>query len=469
MNATTSPMRKVLILLCTLAVPMGLAAEDGHATKHHHYKLIDMGTFGGPTSGVEETAPLFTSSGNLNRREMIGTSTTSIPTTATSSGFACPGSGLVPHAFVWRMGIVTDLGTLAGSANCSEANAINFKGVIVGQAEIDEIDPLLGFNQAHAVQWEDGRITDLGTFGGYESLATDINHRGLVVGVATNAVPDPLACFSAGTRCRAALWRNGAIQDLGSLGGPEAAAILINDRDQVVGAANTDSAPSLGCLFARTTHPFLWENGRMTDLGTLGGTCAIPMGLNNRGQVVGVASLRGDSTSHAFLWPGSGGKIQDLGTLGGRFSDAYVISDAGEAVGDAGDNSDRAIAVLWKNGVMINLGLLNGDCASSARFVNSKGQIVGYSSTACDFSAVRRAVLWEEGSMIDLNTLISPGSGIQVALAETINDRGEIAADGAPSGCEIVENCGHAVLLIPCDEDHPGIKGCDYDPVEVRR
>jgi probable HAF family extracellular repeat protein len=454
-----------------LAVPLGLAAQvaagQNTPAKHHHYKLIDMGTFGGPTSGVEETAPLFTSTGDINNREMIGTSTTSIPTTGTSSGFACPGSGLVAHAFVWRMGIVTDLGTLAGSANCSGASAINAKGVIVGQAEIDEIDPLLGFNQAHAVQWEDGRMTDLGTLGGYESIATDINHRGLVVGLATNAVPDPLACFGAGARCRAALWRHGAIQDLGSLGGPEAAAILINERDQIVGVANTDSAPSLGCILARTTHPFLWENDRMTDLGTLGGTCAIPLGLNNRSQVVGIANLPGDSTSHAFLWPGAGGKIQDLGTLGGSFSDAYVINDAGEAVGDAGDISDRAIAVVWKNGVMINLGLLNGDCASSARSVNSKGQIVGYSSTPCDFMGVRRAVLWEDGSMVDLNTLIRPGSGMRVALAETINDRGEIAADGAPSGCEIVENCGHAVLLIPCDNNHPDIDGCDYSMVDA--
>jgi len=67
--------------------------------------------------------------------------------------------------------------------------------------------------------------------------------------------------------------------------------------------------------------------------------------------------------------------------------------------------------------------------------------------------------------MVDLNTLIRPGSGTQVALAETINDLGEIAANGA-SDCGVVENCAHAVLLIPCDESHPNIEGCDYSMVD---
>ena len=470
MKSRTLTCITAMTLFAALVAPLQLAAQE-HTTHFRHYKLIDIGTFGGPTSGVDEPSFATDPSRQINVREMVGASATSIPTTATSSPFDC-GALFVNHAFVWRMGMVIDLGTLPGVANCSGAMTINSQGVIVGHSDTGEIDPLEGFTQSHAAQWRDGHITDLGSLsGGYESVAVSINNQGLVVGISTNRISDPLGCFGLGVQCRAVRWRNDLIQDMGTLGGPEAVAFLINEQGEIAGAANTNSSLSPGCgnliFLARTTDPFLWGNGKMRDLGNLGGTCAFPLGLNNRGQVVGVSTLPGDLTIHAFLWPGADGKMQDLGTLGGSFSQANAINEAGEVVGYAGDNRGQVVAFLWKKGAMTNLGFLEGDCASTAQSVNSKGQIVGYSSTACDFSAVRRAVLWEDGSIVDLNTLVPEGSGIQVTLAETINNRGEIAANGAPSGCEVVENCGHALLLIPCDDNHRDIDGCDYSLVDA--
>ena len=70
--------------------------------------------------------------------------------------------------------------------------------------------------------------------------------------------------------------------------------------------------------------------------------------------------------------------------------------------------------------------------------------------------------MWENGSIVDLNALIPPGSSLHLAKTYTINDRGEIAGSGADSS-----DNDHAFLLIPCDENHPGLEGCNYDLVEA--
>src|SRR5215469_2506555 len=140
--------------------------------------------------------------------------------------------------------------------------------------------------------------------GGYEAISSGINNRGQVVGSATNAIPDVFSCFGLGTQCRGFLWQNGMMRDLGPLGGPDALAFLLNERGQVSGVANVNSSPSPNCVLHLTTHPFLWENGKMKDLGTLGGSCGLAVALNDLGQVTGNANLVGDSIIHPFLWPG---------------------------------------------------------------------------------------------------------------------------------------------------------------------
>jgi hypothetical protein len=64
--------------------------------------------------------------------------------------------------------------------------------------------------------------------------------------------------------------------------------------------------------------------------------------------------------------------------------------------------------------------------------------------------------------MVDLNTLVSSNSGINVQGVATINDHGEIAAGGVDANGNNL-----ALLLIPCDERHPGIEGCDYSLVDA--
>ena len=198
----------------------------------------------------------------------------------------------------------------------------------------------------------------------------------------------------------------------------------------------------------------------MLDLGTLGGTFGLPNALNNRGQVVGVSNVAGDVSGHPFLWT-KPGPMQDLGTFGGTFGSAFWINDVGgDVVGFASFPGDQIVhAFLWKDGVKTDLGTLDGDSTSDAIGVNSKDQVVGSSVSGNGFV---RGFLWENGSMFDLNTLISPSSKLNSYFPSIINDRGEIPGQAQLSNGDV-----HALLLIPCDESHSDLEGCDYSPVEA--
>jgi probable HAF family extracellular repeat protein len=472
-----------IAVMAILAVPTRLAAQatQEEEPKHHHYKVVEIGTFGGPNfytnfSGAQDRLL-------NNRGTLVGGADTSLADPYCFDLFPF-GDCSAQHAFAWSGGILTDLGTLPGGTN-SQAFWVNDAGIIAGLAQNAQADPaMLGFpvpigDQAfHAAVWSHGKITDLGTFGGYLSIAQAVNNRGQVVGLAQNNIPETVPSilnaiaggfigpgFFLDTQFRAFLWENGIMRDLGTLGGPEAWARTINDRGQVAGVSFTDSIlqPVPGVPTGLpTTHAFLWEEAKMTDLGSLGGTQSDVEGINNRGQVIGEMTLPGDNVAHPFFW--DGGKLTDLGTFGGPFGLAIGLNEAGEVVGTAcNQNCQAQFGFLWKNGVLTNLGTAPGDDCSVAQQVNARGQAVG-PSFACSvfFSDASDATLYEHGSAINLNDFVPSGSNFHLTgLDSYINDRGEIAVIGALSNGD-----HHAFLLVPCDEDHLGIEGCDYSPFE---
>ena len=471
------------IILASLAVSLRLKAQEGLA-KYHHYKLIDLGTFGGPSSHFNFGPPVdFSSSGILNQSgTAVGFSETSIPDPFPASCFLDPDCQ-VNHAFQWRNGTLTDLGALTGDTS-SAPQWISPNGLIAGLSETGQTDPLFpGLPQIHAVLWKNGDIIDLGTLpvGGYESEAESVNSAGQVVGAVLNRVPDPNSMaiqnfwfFNVpyGFQQRAFLWdAQTGMQDLGTLpGGDDAQAIFINERGQVAGFSYTNSTVNPITGFP-TQDPFLWENGKMTDLGTLGGTFGYPRWLNNRGGVVGVSNRAGDVTFHAFLW--QKGMLKDLDTLGGDTSLPGFLSDDGDIVGTAdvpGPAPQDHHAILWRNGGKIDMGVLPGDSCSRAYYINSSGHAVGNSESEalCDVSG-EHAFLWEDGGpIVALNSLIPPDSSLELSHAFVITDDGEIAGLGVPSGCDPSNDmiCGHAYVLVPCDQNHPLIEGCDYGLID---
>jgi probable HAF family extracellular repeat protein len=438
-------------LLVALATPIGMAAQENipphHKAKHHTYRLIDLGTLGGPQSFIPAppTGIELTSRG----RAIAEADTTTADPYAPNCLIDC----LVNHAISWKDGAKADLGALPG-VNSSIPFAANTHGQTVGGSENGLLDPTTDLPEFRAVLWHEGTVVDLGTFGGSNSIANSLNSRGQVVGGAQNAIPDSFAfCgqpFTYSTQVHAFSWQEGVMRDLGTLGGDDSCALSVNEQGQVAGFSYTNSIPNPNTGIP-TLDPFLWERGKMRDLGTLGGTIGFPNWLNDNGQVVGWSNLAGDQLSHPFL-SNRGREMEDLGTLGGDTGLATWINDAGEVVGQAdlpGSGIQLHHGFLWKHGTMTDLGTVIGDPCSRALSINSQGQIAGASTNCTEYL---RAFLWENGGpMIDLNTLVYPPSTLNVIEGDEINDRGKIAGNAIlPNGDR------HAVLLVPngeCDDE----------------
>jgi probable HAF family extracellular repeat protein len=266
------------------------------------------------------------------------------------------------------------------------------------------------------------RPHDLGTLGGSYSYAFAINDQGRIVGLSENA--DGYG--------RAFVYNGGRMSDIGTLGGLYSEAHDINAAGQIVGGASTPDTP--------LDRAFLYSRGVMHNLyGLPEGDASTAYGINYAGQVVGRSAISTDDPPehpyHAFLY--SEGKIVDLGTLGGLFSSAYAINEAGVIVGDTNTEEELPSghfvthAFLYADGVMQDLGTFGGaETFSKANAINNRGQVVGWA----DDDTSTRAFLFEGGKMLDLNTLVDAGAGWFLREATAINDRQQITVIGCREG-----------------------------------
>jgi probable HAF family extracellular repeat protein len=334
------------------------------------------------------------------------------------------------EATLWAYGLKVPLGMLGGvnSAVLFPSKANN--GEIAGVSETAEIDPLgeewscsaffptVTGHTCVGFVWKFGFMSPLPTLGGDNGFAAGINDRGQVVGWAENTVHDP-TCHGRNQvlQFEAVIWGpNGEIQKqlppfAGDLDG---AAVAINDAGEVAGISGIcDQA--VGRFSAK--HAVSWQNGTVSDLGNLGGEAwNTPDAINSRGEVVGFSDLPGDADGnpnfHAVYWPKTGGP-----QCGGH---------------------------------CIDLGTLPGDVLSEATGINNKNQIVGVSiGGGSPFGS--RAFLWENNQLIDLNTLVVPGTTLQLVSTGDINDRGEITGSAIdPNSTECgPTSAGCAFLAIP--------------------
>jgi uncharacterized membrane protein len=160
----------------------------------------------------------------------------------------------------------------------SQAQWISRNGRMTGVSQIGEMDPLVpGLPQVRAVLWRGGKIVNLGTLsGGHFTAGNAVNTKGQVAGVALNAVPDPVSIFPFGFEARAFLWHNGHMKDLGTLGGLEAFgkfrerkgpsfAIFYDQLDSESPNRNSNHRPVLLVRWQNAGHRHAWHHQWATE------------------------------------------------------------------------------------------------------------------------------------------------------------------------------------------------------------
>jgi probable HAF family extracellular repeat protein len=339
---------------------------------------------------------------------------------------------------------ITTLDGLGGTAG--GANSINDRGWVSGSAN------QVGDAVSHAVLWlSPSNPIDLGSFGGPNGNSTVAwpvkNNNGLIVGISDTAVDNPIgeafSCWAfypagvpTGKICQGFRWSNGVMTPLPPFpGGYNSYATAANNLGQIVGwAENGVHDPTCDTAFqVLQFRAVIWgPNGEMQELPPLpGDSTSAATAINDKGQVVGISgacgiAIGGVSAAHAVLW--ENGVPIDIGNLGGHsWNTPTAINNHGTVVGFsllAGQDGTRNYeAFVWtrKDGIH-SLGKPAGDIRSAAFGINDKGQIVGLSRGG---PFVIRAMLWENGVITDLNTVTVPGSPF-LLFANDINNRGEL-------------------------------------------
>ncbi|HKU15497.1 MAG TPA: hypothetical protein VJQ52_13955 [Steroidobacteraceae bacterium] len=270
------------------------------------------------------------------------------------------------------------------------ATDLNDKGVVVGLSDAEHPDA------RHAFLWRDGKYIDLNARidAAVVSEASGINNRSEVIGHYFDAL---------GTE-RSFLLRKGKFATI------DCFAEDINNRGQIAGE---------GCI---------WDRGQVTVLPQFE-----VRQINDRRVVVGTGSFA-PNRLRAVIW--QEGQLIDLGVPPGFFdSRGRGINNRGQVVGTV-EGGLPTSGFLWEDGMMTLLPQLASETISVPLSINDVGEIVGITELPQGGRAA--ATLWdEEGQVFDLNQLIRRSDPLRpfvtVAAALLINDRGEVVATGSDS------------------------------------
>jgi uncharacterized membrane protein len=234
---------------------------------------------------------------------------------------------------------------------------------------------------------------ELGTLGGANSSINwnGINDPGEAVGMSETAALDPngedICFFGTHHVCLPFLWKDGVMTALPTVGGVNGQASAINNKGQVAGYAENGTADSTcypGTENFMIDLPVVWEkvHGQIQAqaLPTIGtDKDGVAYGINNKGQAVGYSGTC-VAVNSGVLWENN--MATQLPGLGQTPAIAYEINDRGQIVGQGVTSDGVPLATLWENNTVTALGggeLPPGDVASFATSINNRGQAVGSS------------------------------------------------------------------------------------------
>jgi len=353
------------------------------------------------------------------------------------------GCGLFAASQHQQQYTITDLPSLGGTN--SRANSINNRGWLAGYSN------LAGNQSRHAALWRDGALTDLGTLGGPNSNVTWSvkSNSGLVAGISQTATPDPLgeawssAAFYPGATGTGFInlgfvWENGVMRALPTLGGNNGFATGANSRGQIVGwAENSVHDPTCVPPQQLQFRPVVYgpKGNQISELPLpAGDTSGAATGINEKGQAVGISGICDQAVGrftakHALLWEKKG-SIVDLGNLGAPFWNTPTnINQRGDVVGFAGAPNDPD-----GNFLQAFIWTAEGGMQPLGFLpgdVHSEAYGINerrqVAGLSCDANGNCRAFIWETGVMRDLNDFKPASYTARLEQARDINEAGEIA------------------------------------------
>lgn len=363
-----------------------------------------------------------------------------------------------------RQYTITDLPSLGGTN--SRANSINNRSWLAGYSNLP------GNQSRHAALWRDGALTDLGTLGGPNSNVTWSvkSNSGIVAGISQTATPDPLgeawssAAFYPGATGTGYIdlgfvWENGTMRALPTLGGNNGFATGANSRGQVVGwAENTVHDPTCVPPQQLQFRPVVYgpKANQISELPLFAGdTSGAATAINEHGLAVGISGICDQAVGrhtakHALLWDKKG-KVTDIGNLGAPFWNTPTnINQRGDVVGFAGALNDP-------DGNFLQAFIWTAkDGIQPLGFLPGDVHSEAYGinekrqvvGLSCDAAGNCRAFIWENGVMKDLNNLKPASYTARLEQARDINEEGEIAGRSIDA-----TGVRKAFLAAPRDDD----------------